>query len=47
MFYGVFTLLEPIITKNGCSKSKLSLLDKLFMVLMKLRLGIANEDIAY
>ena len=47
VFYGIFTLLEPIVTSNSRLKSRLLLVDELFMVLMKLRLGITNEDIAY
>ena len=42
-FYGLFTLLEPVMIHN----SQRPLIDDLFAVLVKLRLGLPNEDLAY
>jgi hypothetical protein len=39
-------MLEPLVSKQIC-KSVCSLLDEFFMVLLKLRLGVPNDDIAY
>jgi hypothetical protein len=45
-FYGLFQLFEPLVSED-VSKSVFSLEDEFFMVLLKLRLGTPNEDVAY
>ena len=46
VFKGLYLLLEPLLKKDY-NKSSISLLDELLMVLMKLRLGVPNEDLGY
>ena len=47
LFLGVFKLLQPIMKQNRCTSNTFSLLDELFLVLVKLRLAIPNADLAY
>ena len=46
VYHGLLKLLESLMNKDS-SKSNCSLFDEFLLVLMKLRLGIQNEDLAY
>ena len=46
LFHGLFDLLYPVMSENS-RKTPHSLLDELFIVLVKLRLGIPYDDLAY
>ena len=46
VFEQLYQLLEPLLSKDN-SKSVISLFDELLIVLVKLRLGVPNEDLGY
>ena len=46
VFEKLYQLLEPLLSKDD-KKSTISLFDELLMVLVKLRLGVPNEDLGY
>ena len=46
VYEGLFQLLEPLLSKDP-SRSKCSLSHQFLLVLMKLRLGVPNEDLGY
>ena len=46
LYHGLFKLLEPLLMKE-VSKSCCTLFDEFLMVLIKLRLGVPNDDLAY
>ena len=46
VFEGLFELLQPLLSKD-LSKSSCPLFDELLLVLMKLRLGVPNDDLGY
>ena len=46
VFKGLYQLLEPLLLKDE-SKSYISLIDELLLVLVKLRLGVPNHDLGY
>ena len=46
VFEKLYQLLEPLLSKDD-NKSSISLFDELLMVLVKLRLGVPNEDLGY
>ena len=46
LFEGLFQLLQPLLSKD-LSRSRCTLFDELLLVLMKLRLGVPNDDLGY
>ena len=46
VFEKVYKLMEPLLSKDD-KKSTISLFDELLMVLVKLRLGVPNQDLGY
>ena len=46
VFDGLYHLLEPLVSKN-LKNSRCSLADELLIVLMKLRLGVPNDDLGF
>ena len=46
VFEQLYQLLEPLLSKDN-SKSVISLFDELLIVLVKLCLGVTNEDLGY
>ena len=46
VFEGLFELLQPLLSKD-LSKTSCPMFDELLLVLMKLRLGVPNDDLGY